>query len=66
MKHRALIKRWVVWIRTSTLVRCLLKNYNIWRQRNKEKINEIFLAIKFKIRFKVRFDKQFGREYDER
>lgn len=66
MKHRNLIKRWIIWIRTSQIFRCLISNYLVWHQRNIFKINQMFLAIKFKIRFRLKFEKQFGSTFHER
>ena len=54
------MKKYIVLIRTKEMLMNLTKNYDLWREHNKQKMNNMFLAIKFKIRFKVKFCRQYG------
>jgi hypothetical protein len=44
----------------------LTSNYSAYREHSLQRINNLFLAIKFKVRFKNNFCKNFGYVQEER
>jgi hypothetical protein len=44
----------------------LTNNYALYKEACLQKINNMFLAVKFKVRFKNNFCRNFGRVQDER
>jgi hypothetical protein len=42
------------------------EDFGYWQQHNRDNLNKLFLAIKFKVRFRERFYKKYGYSFHER
>ena len=63
IKRRALVKRLLASMMIRTILVTLCKNFAVWRERNLLKLNQMFLAIRFKFRFRNRFYQKFGKSF---
>lgn len=42
------------------IVRRFCTNFTLWQEAATQKMNNLFLAIKFKVRFRYRFCRKYG------
>lgn len=66
IKRRALVKRLIATMTIRTILVTLCENFAVWRARNLRKLNQMFLAIRFKFRFRNRFYEKFGKTFKQR
>ena len=48
------------------MLRITNENYLVLRERKIQRMNSVFLALKFKIRYRLRFEKKFGNNQKRR
>lgn len=66
MKRRAKIQRFIGLMTIKTILAAVCDNFMIWKERNRQKLNQFFLALNFKYRFRKNFYKMYGFEYKHR
>lgn len=57
---------YIALMKQSQILSGLTKNYILYKNHCLRRINNFFLAIKFKVRFRLNFCKRFGTVYDQR
>lgn len=60
LKDRVRIRTLNAIIQVKFILKALVANYDVWKERNKLQCVNCFLAFKFKIRFYVKFKRKYG------